>query len=122
MNSEGALAEQGRRRPAWWARARPGWKVLRVLAQPAQRTWRVSTTSDAPYEVLAEASPARAATAVPRSREPAGGSHNAAPADAGTPASAAALPDVPPYQVDVLVRGSEALGKTKDGRLARDVI
>jgi hypothetical protein len=30
--------------------------------------------------------------------------------------------DIPPYQVDVLVRGSEALGKTKDGRLARDVI
>jgi hypothetical protein len=30
--------------------------------------------------------------------------------------------DIPPYQVDPLVRGSEALGKTKDGRLARDVI
>ena len=30
--------------------------------------------------------------------------------------------DIPPYQTDVLVRGSEALGKTKDGRLARDVI
>jgi hypothetical protein len=30
--------------------------------------------------------------------------------------------DIPPYQVDALVRGSEALGKTKDGRLARDVI
>ena len=26
------------------------------------------------------------------------------------------------HQVDVLVRGSEALAKTKDGRLARDVI
>jgi NADH-quinone oxidoreductase subunit G len=30
--------------------------------------------------------------------------------------------DIPPYQVDALVRGSEALGKTKDGRLARDVL
>ena len=30
--------------------------------------------------------------------------------------------DIPPYQVDVLVRGSEALAKTKDGRMARDVI
>jgi hypothetical protein len=30
--------------------------------------------------------------------------------------------DVPPYQVDVLVRGSEALSKTKDGRIARSVL
>jgi hypothetical protein len=30
--------------------------------------------------------------------------------------------DVPPYQGDALVRGSEALSKTKDGRLARLVI
>jgi hypothetical protein len=30
--------------------------------------------------------------------------------------------DIPPYQTDVLVRGSEALQKTKDGRLARAVI
>jgi len=30
--------------------------------------------------------------------------------------------DIPPYQGDVLVRGSEALAKTRDGRLARDVI
>jgi hypothetical protein len=27
--------------------------------------------------------------------------------------------DIPPYQGDVLVRGSEALAKTKDGRAAR---
>jgi hypothetical protein len=30
--------------------------------------------------------------------------------------------DIPPYQSDALVRGSEALAKTKDGRLARTVI
>jgi NADH-quinone oxidoreductase subunit G len=30
--------------------------------------------------------------------------------------------DVPPYQVDVLVRGSDALSKTQDGRIARSVI
>jgi len=30
--------------------------------------------------------------------------------------------DIPPYQSDVLVRGSEALSKTKDGRMARTVI
>jgi hypothetical protein len=30
--------------------------------------------------------------------------------------------DIPPYQVDALVRGSEALSKTKDGRMTRTVI
>jgi hypothetical protein len=30
--------------------------------------------------------------------------------------------DIPAYQIDVLVRGSDALGKTKDGLMARDVI
>jgi hypothetical protein len=30
--------------------------------------------------------------------------------------------DIPPYQIDVLVRGSEALGKTKDGQAARELI
>ena len=37
-------------------------------------------------------------------------------------ASAGAWVDIPPYQGDVLVRGSEALGKTKDGHIARNVI
>ena len=30
--------------------------------------------------------------------------------------------DIPPYQIDVLVRGSESLAKTKDGQLARAVL
>ena len=30
--------------------------------------------------------------------------------------------DIPPYQIDVLVRGSESLAKTKDGREARVVL
>jgi hypothetical protein len=30
--------------------------------------------------------------------------------------------DIPPYQSDVLVRGSDALAKTKDGRLTRSVL
>jgi hypothetical protein len=30
--------------------------------------------------------------------------------------------DIPPYQSDALVRGSEALSKTKDGRMTRTVI
>jgi hypothetical protein len=48
------------------------------------------------------------------------------------PVPAAAIPngeiptgawvEIPPYQSDVLVRGSEPLQKTKDGRLTRAVI
>jgi hypothetical protein len=30
--------------------------------------------------------------------------------------------DIPPYQGEVLVRGSEPLQKTKDGRMTRSVI
>ncbi len=30
--------------------------------------------------------------------------------------------DIPPYQIDILVRGSESLAKTKDGRTARTVL
>jgi NADH-quinone oxidoreductase subunit G len=51
---------------------------------------------------------------------------------AGTQAAVVSVPagqapsgswvDVPPYQADALVRGSEALSKTKDGRMARTVI
>ena len=43
---------------------------------------------------------------------------------AGTAGGAALGPwvDIPPYQGDALVRGSEALSKTKDGRLARLVL
>ena len=37
-------------------------------------------------------------------------------------APAGAWVDIPPYQVDVLVRGSESLAKTKDGREARAVL
>jgi hypothetical protein len=40
----------------------------------------------------------------------------------GLPAALGAWVDIPPYQVDVLVRGSDALGKTKDGHLARAVL
>ena len=41
---------------------------------------------------------------------------------AGSPVPDGRWVDIPPYQGDALVRGSEALAKTKDGRLARDVI
>ena len=38
------------------------------------------------------------------------------------PAATGPWVDIPPYQGDVLVRGSEALGKTKDGHVTRNVI
>ena len=38
------------------------------------------------------------------------------------PKPAGAWVDIPPYQCDALVRGSEALAKTKDGRMTRTVI
>jgi hypothetical protein len=48
-------------------------------------------------------------------------------ADAGVAADLvahtdAAWIDLPPYQGDALVRGSEALAKTQDGQLARGVL
>ena len=51
----------------------------------------------------------------------------AAPSPAATvqldgAASSGAWVDIPPYQGDVLVRGSDALAKTKDGHVARTVI
>jgi hypothetical protein len=52
---------------------------------------------------------------------PGGGAPGGAAINGGAETSAPWI-DIPPYQVDALVRGSEALGKTKDGRLARDVI
>jgi hypothetical protein len=42
-------------------------------------------------------------------------------ASAGAPAPGPWV-DIPPYQGDPLVRGSESLAKTKDGHLARAVI
>jgi hypothetical protein len=35
---------------------------------------------------------------------------------------AGAWVDIPPYQCDALVRGSEALSKTKDGLMTRSLI
>jgi len=55
-----------------------------------------------------------AATAVAAARDGAAG----IPEDAPT----GAWLDIPPYQSDALVRGSEALSKTKDGRMTRTVI
>jgi hypothetical protein len=40
---------------------------------------------------------------------------------AGAAAPSGQWVDIPPYQIDVLVRGSESLAKTKDGQAARAV-
>jgi hypothetical protein len=50
------------------------------------------------------------------------GAHGAAVGLPDGQAPAGSWVDIPPYQCDALVRGSEALSKTKDGRMARTVI
>jgi NADH-quinone oxidoreductase subunit G len=107
--------------------SRPGWKVLRVLANllavPGVDYISSEEIRDSLRSVCGEGL-----------TEPLGGAGAAGGGDAvggsavgGSAVNGGAEPsgpwiDIPPYQVDVLVRGSEALGKTKDGRLARDVI
>jgi NADH-quinone oxidoreductase subunit G len=108
--------------------SRPGWKVLRVLAnllaipgvdyissEEIRESLR-SVCGEGLTEPLGGAGAAGGGSAV-------GGSAvgSSAAVNGGAEPSGPWI-DIPPYQVDVLVRGSEALGKTKDGRLARDVI
>jgi NADH-quinone oxidoreductase subunit G len=108
--------------------SRPGWKVLRVLANLLAVPGIEYISSEEVRESLRSAC-GEGLT------EPLGGTAGAAAVGGAVQANAGkggainggAQPsapwiDIPPYQVDVLVRGSEALGKTKDGRLARDVI
>jgi NADH-quinone oxidoreductase subunit G len=109
--------------------SRPGWKVLRVLANLLNVPGVDYASSE---EVLAALkSIGAAAPGTPNGppsplRTPA--AHAAAHAAAGRPQVpadlAASTPwiDLPPYQGDVLVRGSEALAKTRDGQLARVVL
>ena len=92
--------------------SRPGWKVLRVLANLLNLPGIDYDSSDQVRDALK----ALCGTHV----DP-----------VNLAASAQAIPDgeakgqwvdVPPYQVDVLVRGSDALSKTLDGRMTRSVI
>jgi NADH-quinone oxidoreductase subunit G len=91
--------------------SRPGWKVLRVLANLLGLHGIDYNSADEIRDVLrvlcgnrTEAARASAG-AIPNGEIPKG-----------------AWVDIPPYQGDVLVRGSEPLQKTKDGRLTRAVI
>ncbi|GAC1673214.1 MAG: NADH-quinone oxidoreductase subunit NuoG [Steroidobacteraceae bacterium] len=98
--------------------SRPGWKVLRVLANLLNLHGVDYVSSDEVRGALqllcgaaAGVDAAAGAAAMPRGD---------ITADAEKPLGA--WVDIPPYQCDALVRGSEALSKTKDGRLARTVI
>jgi NADH-quinone oxidoreductase subunit G len=102
--------------------SRPGWKVLRVLANLLNVHGVDYLSSDEIRDAL---------KALCGNRLDAPGGAAAVNTAAGT-AAATLLPagqapggswvDIPPYQCDTLVRGSEALSKTKDGRMARTVI
>ena len=92
--------------------SRPGWKVLRVLANLLRLHGVDYDSSNEIRDALKllcgariEPSSVAPARAMPNGQVPTG-----------------SWVDIPPYQSDVLVRGSEALQKTKDGRLTRSVI
>jgi len=91
--------------------SRPGWKVLRVLANLLGLHGVDYDSSDEIRDALktlcgARTEAARATpAAMPNGQVPTG-----------------SWVDIPPYQSDTLVRGSEPLQKTKDGRMTRSVI
>jgi NADH-quinone oxidoreductase subunit G len=91
--------------------SRPGWKVLRVLANLLGLHGIDYDSSDQIRDALKTQCGARV--------EAAGAGGGAIP-NGSMPTGS--WVDIPPYQSDVLVRGSEPLQKTKDGRLTRSVI
>ncbi len=93
--------------------SRPGWKVLRVLANLLDVPGMDYASSEEVREALKQLCGARA--------EPLADGRASPRLPAGARPHGAWV-DLPPYQLDVLVRGSEALAKTKDGRAARTVI
>jgi len=101
--------------------SRPGWKVLRVLAN----LLNVRGVDYVGSDEIRDALKAVCGTRIEAS------SNGVAGTDAGSRAAvntsdgqapSGSWVDIPPYQADALVRGSEALSKTKDGRMARTVI
>jgi NADH-quinone oxidoreductase subunit G len=92
--------------------SRPGWKVLRVLGNLLNLPAMDFDSSEQVREALKSLCGAR----IDATRALGGGAIPNGPVPPG------AWVDIPPYQGDVLVRGSDALAKTKDGRLTRSVI
>ena len=103
--------------------SRPGWKVLRVLANLLNLHGVDYVSSEEIREALKTLCADRL-VASNNGVDAGGGAGNAAAAAAipSGPVPEGAWVDIPPYQVDALVRGSEALAKTKDGRAARTVL
>jgi len=93
--------------------SRPGWKVLRVLAN----LLNLHGVDYVSSEEIRDALRVRCGDRLPASSGGAGAAR--IPQE---PKPAGSWVDIPPYQCDALVRGSEALAKTKDGRMSRTVI
>jgi NADH-quinone oxidoreductase subunit G len=100
--------------------SRPGWKVLRVLANMLNIPGADYVSSEEVRDALKKLCGDRAlpVTGVPAA---AAAPPNGSARLAGN-AAAGVWVDIPPYQGDVLVRGSESLAKTKEGREARAVL
>ena len=99
--------------------SRPGWKVLRVLANLLAIHGVDYNSSDEIRDALKQVCGAN--VALPGAPAAAGSVSAAASLNGAAPVAGQWV-DIPIYQGDVLVRGSEALGKTKDGHAARNVI
>jgi NADH-quinone oxidoreductase subunit G len=87
--------------------SRPGWKVLRVLGNLLNLPDMAYATSEEVRTAL------RALCAAP------GTVTATSPSLPSGAAPKLAWIDIPPYQGDAIVRGSESLSKTKDGQIAR---
>jgi NADH-quinone oxidoreductase subunit G len=98
--------------------SRPGWKVLRVLAN----LLNVHGVDYLSSEEIRGALKALCGTRIELSDSGIGAAAGAGAVAGHGQTPAGSWVDIPPYQGDVLVRGSEALSKTKDGRMARTVI
>jgi len=102
--------------------SRPGWKVLRVLANLLAIHGVDYNSSDEIRDALKQVCGANVALpSAPAAAVSTAGDVSAASLNGAAPVAGQWV-DIPVYQGDVLVRGSEALGKTKDGHLARNVI
>jgi NADH-quinone oxidoreductase subunit G len=100
--------------------SRPGWKVLRVLANMLNLPGFDYMSSEEVRDALQKLCGDRALPVAAMSGPGMAPESRPLNLDGGAPAGR--WVDIPPYQVDVLVRGSESLARTKDGREARVVL
>ena len=96
--------------------SRPGWKVLRVLGNLLNIQGIDYDSSDEIRDALKALCGEHAASSAPSPLS----APSPVPRAAGGPGGA--WVDIPLYQGDMLVRGSEALSKTRDGHAARTVL